>query len=393
MSRGHVKERASCEKIAQWPVNVPTAPQRAVWSGTLAILLLSGGLTACEPARSYERAGDGSTVYLDQLSDAAKANTRQKIAQSLTRGADVFDLSVGDEIEIFFHINRKARPKEYVISVADKLSVEFLNDKDNSRTIQVRPDGRISLPLIGSVTATGQTIDALARQLEERYGKVLTAPAITVNVTEAHSQLDDFIEMIGQSSSGARSLINKVLPDGTISLPLLRPLKARGRTLKDLKNELDEAYAALGLDVTVSLVPRTLRTGTMFVLGEVSKPGRFDLERPRTVLMAVAQAGGALPTGAMNSVRLFYSGADGVQRVRSINLYDVMDDLRIEEDMIVPDNSVIYVPPTELAKAGRLMDAIVRDILRFNGFVIAGTYNLGGLIGNQTVVPSTSTGP
>jgi protein involved in polysaccharide export with SLBB domain len=393
MSRGHVKERTSCEKIAQWPANV-LAPQCVVWSGTLAILLLSAGLTACEPARSYERAGDGSTVYLDQLSDAAKADTRQKIAQSLTRGTEVFDLGVGDEIEIFFHINRKPRPKEYVISVADKLSVEFLNDKDNSRTVQVRPDGRISLPLIGSVMATGQTTDALARYLQERYSKVLTEPQITVNVTEAHSPLDDFIEVIGQSATGARSLTDKVLPDGTISLPLLRPLKARGRTLKDLKNEIDEAYSALGIDVSVSLVPRTLRTGTMFVLGEVSKPGRFDLERPRTVLMAVAQAGGVLPTGSWNSVRLFYSGADGVQRVRSINLNDVMDDLRIEEDMIVPDNSIIYVPPNELAKAGRLMDAIVRDILRFNGFVIAGTYNLGGVTGtSSTVVPSTSTTP
>jgi polysaccharide export outer membrane protein len=366
-------------------------PRRGVrWGRILAILLLSSGLTACEPSRSYERASGGSTVYLDELSDAAKADTRQKIAQSLTRGAEVFDLGVGDEIEIFFHINRKPRPTEYIISVADKLSVDFLNDKDNSRTVQVRPDGRISLPLIGTVMAAGQTADALTRQLQERYSKVLTEPAITVNVTEAHSPLDDFVEVIGQSTTKGRSLLDKVLPDGTISLPLLRPLQARGRTLRDLKNEIDAAYSALGLDVSVSIVPQTLRAGTMFVLGEVSKPGRFDLERPRTVLMAVAQAGGVLPTGSMSSVRLFYSGDDGIPRARSINLNDVMDGLRVEEDMIVPNNSVIYVPPTELAKAGRLMDAVVRDLLRFNGFSIAGTYSLGGVNNNSTVIPTTT---
>ena len=38
---------------------------------------------------------------------------------------------------------------------------------------------------------------------------------------------------------------------------------------------------------------------------------------------AVAQAGGVLPSGSMESVRLFYIGEDGVQRVRSINLTDV----------------------------------------------------------------------
>jgi len=59
--------------------------------------------------------------------------------------------------------------------------------------------------------------------------------------------------------------------------------------------------------------------------------------------------------------------------MRSVNLKDVIEGLRLEEDMIVPNNSVIYVPPTELAKTGRLLDAVLRDILRFQGFSIAVT--------------------
>src|SRR5207237_1421180 len=122
------------------------------------------------------------------------------------------------------------------------------------------------------------------------------------------------------------------LPDGTISLPRLRPISALGRTLPELKVAIDAAFAAAGLDVSVSLIPTNLRPGTTFVFGEVSKPGRFDLERPRTVLMAVAQAGGILPTGSMSAVRLFYPGEDGTPRVRSINLNEVIDDLKIDED-------------------------------------------------------------
>jgi polysaccharide export outer membrane protein len=348
-----------------------------------AFILMNLGLTACQSARSYERASDGSTVFLDQLSDAAKAEARAKIVQSLRRGVEVYDLGVGDEIEILFHIDRKPTPREYVVTVADKLRIEFMSDTENARTIQVRPDGRISLPLIGPVMAAGQTADALAHQIQERYSGILTGPQITVNVTETHSRLDDFIDVIGQPTKG-RSLVDKVLPDGTISLPLLPPLKARGRTLKDVQDEIDAGYSKLGLDVFVSLVPRTLRAGTMLVLGEVAKPGRFELERPQTVLMAVAQAGGVLPSGSTDSVRLFYIGDDGVQRVRSINLTDVMDDLKLEEDMVVPNNSIIYVPSTELAKAGRLMDAVVRDVLRFNGFNFGFNYLL-----NNNVIQST----
>jgi polysaccharide biosynthesis/export protein PslD len=101
----------------------------------------------------------------------------------------------------------------------------------------------------------------------------------------------------------------------------------------------------------------------------------------------VAQAGGVLPSGSMDSVRVFYIGDDGVQRVRSINLRDIMEDLKFEQDMIVPNNSIIYVPPTEMAKLGRLEDAILRDILRYNGANIGAAIILNNP-NSSTVVPS-----
>ena len=51
-------------------------------------------------------------------------------------------------------------------------------------------------------------------------------------------------------------------------------------------------------------------------------------------------------------------------------------DFRLENDIIVPRNSIIYVPPTALAETSRFMSAVVRDILRFQGFSIGGGYNI-----------------
>ena len=365
------------------------AHRRVAVGGAFGLLLLNFALTACEPTRSFERASNGPTVYLDQLSDAAKAEARQRIVQSLSRGVGVYDLGVGDEVEIFFHVSRKPTPREYLISAADQLRIEFLGDTENSRTVQVPPDGRIYLPLIGQVMAAGQTADAFARQLQARYSGLLSEPKITVNVTATHSPLDDFIDVLASSAKG-RSLVDKVLPDGTISVPLLPPLTARGRPLKDLQHAIDAGYAAKGLDVFVSLVPRTLRSGATLVIGEVGKPGRYELDRPTTVLMAVARAGGVLSTGSMGAVRLFYIDRGGVQHVRSINLTGEMEDLKLEDDMIVPDDSIIYVPPTELAKTGRLMDAVVRDILRFQGFSLGGVLLLNqSNTSNPTILQST----
>src|SRR5436190_1935658 len=112
------------DRIAKWLGNVYRC--RLGLSRALPLILLSIELNGCESARPYERVSDGSTVYLDQLSAAEKVEARQKIVNGLRRGVEVYDLGVGDEVDIFFHISRKPTSREYTISVSDKLRIEFL---------------------------------------------------------------------------------------------------------------------------------------------------------------------------------------------------------------------------------------------------------------------------
>ncbi len=343
------------------------------FSRIIALIVLILGLNACDPTDSFERASNGPTIYPEELSDAAKAAARDKIVRSLNQGVSVYRLAIGDDVEIFFHANRKPTSKVYVIAPADRLRIDFLGDTDNSRTVEVAPDGRIDMPLIGSVLAAGRDADALARELQARYSRLLTEPKITVNVTGTHTPLDDLIDVLG---SNGRSIVDKVLPDGTISLPLLAPLAAAGRTLADLQHAVDAAYSAKSLQIFVSLVPHTIHANTTLVIGEVGKPGQIELDRPTTVLMAVAQAGGVIKTGSMSAVRLYYVGANGVQHMRQINLDHVLGNLALEDDMIVPPNSIIYVPPTELAKVSRFLDATLRDILRYQGFGVGAGFQV-----------------
>ncbi|MGD9618170.1 MAG: polysaccharide biosynthesis/export family protein [Alphaproteobacteria bacterium] len=352
--------------------------------------LLGVAVGACAPSRSYERTADGSIVYLDQLSEAERIRARDRIAQTLIRGYDVYELRIGDEIEVFFHVERRPTARPYVVSVADKLRIEFLNETDNNRVVEVRPDGRISVPLIGPVMAAGKSADGLARDLERRYAGLLEKPQITINVTESHSPLEDFLLAVGPMGK-TRSVIVKVLPDGTIHVPVIGSIPARGRTLREVQRAIDAAFAAKRLDVAASVVPRTLHVGTTLVFGEVGKPGKIESDRPLTVLMTVAQAGGVLPTGSLENVRVFYLGNEGVPHVRLVNLRAVLDDLRLEQDMVVPPNSVVYVPPTALAKTGRLVDAVLRDILRYQGFNISGNFLMNSPGGGGAII--TNTGP
>jgi polysaccharide export outer membrane protein len=79
-------------------------------------------------------------------------------------------------------------PAGYVIGPEDVLSVVFWKDKDMSADVVVRPDGKISLPLLNDVDAAGLTPDQLREALGKAASKFVTDPTATVVVKEIHSR-------------------------------------------------------------------------------------------------------------------------------------------------------------------------------------------------------------
>jgi polysaccharide export outer membrane protein len=78
--------------------------------------------------------------------------------------------------------------KDYVIGADDVLDVSVWKEQELTRTLQVRPDGKISMPLLGDVQAAGLTPGQLALTVSERLKKYLTAPQVTVILTQINSQ-------------------------------------------------------------------------------------------------------------------------------------------------------------------------------------------------------------
>src|SRR6202022_4304569 len=78
--------------------------------------------------------------------------------------------------------------KDYVIGADDVLDVSVWKEQELTRTLQVRPDGKISMPLLGDVQAAGLTPGQLAQTVGERLKKYLTAPQVTVILTQINSQ-------------------------------------------------------------------------------------------------------------------------------------------------------------------------------------------------------------
>ncbi len=74
---------------------------------------------------------------------------------------------------------------DYHLAIGDKLRVEVYKDDQMSQNVQIRPDGKITLPLLGDVVAAGQTPTGLRDSLTSALREYITNPVVTVIVVEA----------------------------------------------------------------------------------------------------------------------------------------------------------------------------------------------------------------
>ena len=124
-----------------------------------------------------------------------------------------FVLDLGDEIAVSFNFGRD----EYKVMAGDTLRVNFLTEPDMDFEVIVRPDGRITVPGIGELAASGKTPRSLAASVSASYRQFKEVPRCTVTLV----QPDPFAI---QTMAGEFV----VLPDGNVYIPILGRFHAAG---------------------------------------------------------------------------------------------------------------------------------------------------------------------
>ena len=77
----------------------------------------------------------------------------------------------------------------YKIGCGDVLNISVWKEHDLSPTVTVRPDGKISMPLVGEMTVTGLTPNDIEQLLRTRLSSIVVNPRVTVTVAEIHSRM------------------------------------------------------------------------------------------------------------------------------------------------------------------------------------------------------------
>jgi len=93
-----------------------------------------------------------------------------------------------DDEELKKTVGAPINPKTYVIGAEDVLMIRVWREPDLTGMVGVRPDGVISLPLLGDLQAGGITPEKLAENVKEGYIKYVTEPEVMVQVTQVNSK-------------------------------------------------------------------------------------------------------------------------------------------------------------------------------------------------------------
>jgi polysaccharide export outer membrane protein len=105
-----------------------------------------------------------------------------------TGGAETPDAAKNEKPEATAQAPEAASESDYVIGADDTLRISVWKEPDLSETLPVRPDGKISMPLLNDIPAAGLTPVQLKDSITERLKKFIADPRVTVVVTAMNSR-------------------------------------------------------------------------------------------------------------------------------------------------------------------------------------------------------------
>ncbi|MEX5730242.1 polysaccharide export outer membrane protein [Rhodovulum iodosum] len=194
--------------------------------------------------------------------------------------------------------------------------------------------------LIGLIFALLAALSATAAAAQSRYA-IRSGDVLQVEVLE--------------DSSLNRSVL--VLPDGTISFPFVGTMQAAGRSVDEVRTALTSGlasnfaappnvYVSVGqLSQRRSSSPAAAAAIDIFTMGEIAKPGRFELPRGTTLLQALASAGGFTKFAASKRVELHRTDpASGTEQIYTFSYRGG----GIPGSTVLQDGDVIVVPERRL---------------------------------------------
>jgi polysaccharide export outer membrane protein len=277
----------------------------------------------------------------------------------------------------------------FTLGAGDQLAVAVYQEPDLSvERVVVRPDGYVSLPLIGEVTASGQSVAVLAADITERLRRYVLDPKVNVRV-------DDL-------KSATYTVYGEVVTPGTFALASRTTVSAAIAKSGGLKQgnyrastieiaDLRNAFVSRGGQVLPVDFVRLLRDGDLrydielrpgdhihipsglsqevYVLGEVQEPMVFAYQDRMALARTLAMAEGFTHDADRTRVHVIRGSLQN-PTVIVANYKDVLSGR--ERDVRLEPGDIVFVPTTKIATVSRVLEYVLPALTAVQNTVLLG---------------------
>ncbi len=286
----------------------------------------------------------------------------------------------------------------YILGPEDEIDIDVFDVPELKQTVRVAADGKISLPLIGRVPASGLTAEQLRQELEEKWGEdYLQDPQVSIFVKGFEARPVSVIGAVGKPSlyylKGQRNLIEMLSMAGGVG-----KLSSSGRTViitrkggfgdlqptegmhvrgpDQIEIDLDRLLYTRDPGLNIEIKPldtvSVTKADVIYVAGAVRRPGGFVLDdRPTvTVIQAISMAEGFSGTASRRGAHILRTQNDGSKIKIPVDLNKVLKGKA--EDITLAANDVLYVPDSKAKVAGQR--AVDSGVSTFSAWLIWGVH-------------------
>jgi polysaccharide export outer membrane protein len=243
----------------------------------------------------------------------------------------------------------------YIISPNDILEISVYGESDLSTIVRVAQDGTINYTLLGNIKAGGLTVKQLETSISDLLGQdYLVMPQVSIFVKEYSK-----ISIIGQvKSPGSYELKGNLTLTKAIALAGGFTDSANTEKVKIISDSgdkkdirevnVDQILSKAEQDITIKSNDTILveEYGRIFMMGQVLKPGAYNLTKGLTVMGAISLTGGFSPTAAPNGTRVIRV-EDGKKKIIPVPAGDLMKGggspskdilLQADDTVVVPES-------------------------------------------------------
>lgn len=265
--------------------------------------------------------------------------------------------------------------KDYVIAEPDVLSISVWKEPELKTRVNVRPDGKISFPLIGDLYVRGLTPDELKQVLAEKLSKYIINPLVFVKVEKIESQRVFVLGAIANPQviplTHKTTLLEAITRAGGVKTgefageevgDISNAYVSRGNAILDVdfykllrENDMKQNIFLQSGDFIY--IPFAVSPGSeVFVLGEVKNQGVKPLKRGATLIEIIAKAGGLNISDASAYINIVRGDLKN-PKVITVNYKKIVNG--DSENIVLKNHDIIYVSPTLLTSWNRMVGKIL----------------------------------